>query len=69
MQLSEDGQFEQFASEKACGKKEPLEVFYLAGLRIEPSDNIVTEFFGLLFGIRRTLVDVKDVARAVVLES
>jgi hypothetical protein len=56
-----DGQFKQIFAEQAGGEEENLEVLDVAGGGVGPHDDIVRDFFGLLFGVWLATVDIQDV--------
>ena len=56
------------ALEKACREEQDLEALYVAGLGVEPGDDVVTQLLGFLLWVRGATGDVEDVALAVVLK-
>jgi hypothetical protein len=67
--LGQDGQFEQVAAQKARGKEEHFKGFDGAGFGIQASHDVISKFFGFLLSVRRTFVDIENVAIAVVPEN
>src|SRR5882672_6803238 len=62
-------QLEEVAALKPLGEEQDLEALDVPALRVEPRDDVVPQFLGLLLGIRRPTRDMENVGVPVVPKS
>lgn len=67
-QVGGDRQFEEVGPQEPRREEEDLQAFDLAGVGIQPCDDLIRQFLRFLLRIGRALVDMKDVGLPVISE-